>query len=86
MTEYIFMRGHKMLKTGDFVTGTVESDMKYSVTNRSMRVGLVTLNKFDTNSMYVMIIEHKRSICIGQEYEVNPMFFKKINVENEEET
>lgn len=72
-----------MLKIGDFVKGTREADGRYSITNESMTLGIVSYvydcRLDDVEYVDIVVIKHKVPTYIGKTYKVISHFFDDIN-------
>lgn len=72
-----------MLKIGDFVKGTREADGRYSITNESMTLGIVSYvydcRLDDVEYVDIVVIKHDRPVYIGRTYKVIPYLFDNIN-------
>lgn len=71
-----------MLKIGDFVKGTREADRRYSVTNESMTLGIVSYvydcRLDDVEYVDIVVIKHDRLAYIGRTYKVIPYLFDNV--------
>jgi hypothetical protein len=71
-----------MLKIGDFVKGTREADERYSVTNESMTLGIVSYvydcRLDDVEYVDIVVIKHDRLVYIGRTYKVIPYLFDNV--------
>lgn len=71
-----------MLKIGDFVKGTRETDGRYSVTNESMTLGIVSYvydcRLDDVEYVDIVVIKHDRLVYIGRTYKVIPYLFDNV--------
>lgn len=71
-----------MLKIGDFVKGTREADGRYSVTNESMTLGIVSYvydcRLDDVEYVDIVVIKHDRLVYIGRTYKVIPYLFDNV--------
>ncbi len=71
-----------MLKIGDFVKGTREADGRYSVTNESMTLGIVSYiydcRLDDVEYVDIVVIKHDRLAYIGRTYKVIPYLFDNV--------
>lgn len=71
-----------MLKIGDFVKGTREADGRYSVTNESMILGIVSYvydcRLDDVEYVDIVVIKHDRLVYIGRTYKVIPYLFDNV--------
>lgn len=72
----LFFLGCNMLKIGDFVKGTREADGRYSITNESMTLGIVSYvydcRLDDVEYVDIVVIKHDRLAYIGRTYKVIP--------------
>lgn len=79
----LFFLGCNMLKIGDFVKGTREADGRYSITNESMTLGIVSYvydcRLDDVEYVDIVVIKHDRPVYIGRTYKVISHFFDDIN-------
>lgn len=79
----LFFLGCNMLKIGDFVKGTREADGRYSITNESMTLGIVSYvydcRLDDVEYVDIVVIKHKVPTYIGKTYKVISHFFDDIN-------
>lgn len=71
-----------MLKIGDFVKGTREADGRYSVTNESMTLGIVSYvydcRLDDVEYVDIVVIKHDMLVYIGRTYKVIPYLFDNV--------
>ena len=71
-----------MLKIGDFVKGTREADGRYSITNESMTLGIVSYvydcRLDDVEYVDIVVIKHDRLAYIGRTYKVIPYLFDNV--------
>lgn len=71
-----------MLKIGDFVKGTREADRRYSITNESMTLGIVSYvydcRLDDVEYVDIVVIKHDRLVYIGRTYKVIPYLFDNV--------
>lgn len=71
-----------MLKIGDFVKGTREADGRYSITNESMTLGIVSYvydcRLDDVEYVDIVVIKHDRLVYIGRTYKVISHFFDNV--------
>lgn len=71
-----------MLKIGDFVKGTREADGRYSITNESMTLGIVSYvydcRLDDVEYVDIVVIKHDRLAYIGRTYKVTPYLFDNV--------
>lgn len=71
-----------MLKIGDFVKGTREADGRYSITNESMTLGIVSYvydcRLDDVEYVDIVVIKHDRLVYIGRAYKVIPYLFDNV--------
>ena len=71
-----------MLKIGDFVKGTREADGRYSITNESMTLGIVSYvydcRLDDVEYVDIVVIKHDRLVYIGRTYKVIPYLFDNV--------
>ena len=79
---FFFFLGCNMLKIGDFVKGTREADGRYSVTNESMTLGIVSYvydcRLDDVEYVDIVVIKHDRLAYIGRTYKVIPYLFDNV--------
>lgn len=74
-----------MLKIGDFVKGTREADGRYSVTNESMTLGIVSyvydcrLDDDDIEYIDIVVLKHKVAVYIGRTYKVMSHLFDNVS-------
>lgn len=78
----LFFLGCNMLKIGDFVKGTREADGRYSITNESMTLGIVSYvydcRLDDVEYVDIVVIKHDRLAYIGRTYKVIPYLFDNV--------
>lgn len=78
----LFFLGCNMLKIGDFVKGTREADGRYSITNESMTLGIVSYvydcRLDDVEYVDIVVIKHDRLVYIGRTYKVISHFFDNV--------
>lgn len=78
----LFFLGCNMLKIGDFVKGTREADRRYSVTNESMTLGIVSYvydcRLDDVEYVDIVVIKHDMLVYIGRTYKVIPYLFDNV--------
>lgn len=78
----LFFLGCNMLKIGDFVKGTREADGRYSITNESMTLGIVSYvydcRLDDVEYVDIVVIKHDRLVYIGRTYKVIPYLFDNV--------
>jgi len=78
----LFFLGCNMLKIGDFVKGTREADGRYSITNESMTLGIVSYvydcRLDDVEYVDIVVIKHDRPVYIGRTYKVISHFFDNV--------
>lgn len=71
-----------MLKIGDFVKGTREADGRYSITNESMTLGIVSYvydcRLDDVEYVDIVVIKHDMLVYIGRTYKVIPYLFDNV--------
>jgi ribosomal protein L19 len=63
-------------EVGDYVVPLPESDDKYAITNTNMKLGKV-IHVYSDDDIKIEIIAHEDDTVIGEEYRVEPKYFRK---------
>ena len=64
-------------KVGDIITGTKESDDRYTWTTSHGKYIVEAIH--DDGLISVRVVEHKLRDCIGNSWRVDPFFFKLVH-------
>ena len=67
-------------KVGDYVVPLPESDEEYGITNTDMYLAKVTEVRGD-NEIVIEIVAHKKEHEVGEDYPVDPKYFRKATAE-----
>jgi hypothetical protein len=70
-------------EVGDYVVPLPESDEEYGITNTDMYLAKVTEVRGD-NKIVIEIVAHKKEYALGEEYSVEPKYFRKATAEEVE--
>lgn len=70
-------------KVGDYVVPLPESDEEYGITNTDMYLAKATEVRGD-NEIVIEIVAHKKEHEVGEEYPVEPKYFRKATAEEVE--
>jgi len=70
-------------EVGDYVVPLPESDEKYAITNMDMKLGKVT-RVYSDGDIRIEIVAHEYDDEIGEDYRVEPKYFRKATTEEVE--